>query len=299
MLDYHLPVLLDETVTGLDLKPNGIYVDVTFGGGGHSREILKRLDGGRLFVFDQDEDAVSNLPDDPRITFIKGNFRFFRQFLHYYKIDEVDGVLADLGVSSHHFDDEDRGFSFRFNSRLDMRMNQESTLSAYAVINEYDESQLADVFYYYGEIRNARLLASKIIKSRSEKNIVTTEELKDIALECTSAKVQNKYLSQVFQSIRIEVNNEMLALKEMLLQAGEMLKKDGRLSVITYHSLEDRLVKNFMRSGNFEGKAEKDFYGNMLSPFKPINKKVIVASAQELKINSRARSAKLRVAEKV
>lgn len=299
MPEYHLPVLLKQSVAGLNIKPNGIYVDVTFGGGGHSREILSHLSNGQLFGFDQDKDTLRNIPDNAQFTFVNGNFRFIEQFLRYYKVDKVDGVLADLGVSSHHFDSEERGFSFRFNSKLDMRMNKSSGLTAYQVVNEYGEGKLADVLYYYGEIRNARLLASRLVKCRGDKTIETTEELKRIAQSCTAKKQEIKYLSQVFQALRIEVNKELDALKQMLDQAGKLLNDGGRLSVITYHSLEDRLVKNFMKSGNFTGQTEKDFYGNPKSPFKLVNKKIIVPDEKELEQNSRARSAKLRIAEKL
>jgi len=298
MPEYHLPVMLKESVAGLNIKPKGIYVDVTFGGGGHSREILSHLHKGSLFGFDQDEDTLNNIPENSQFTFVKGNFRFLKQFMRYYKVDKLDGVLADLGVSSHHFDSEDRGFSFRFNSRLDMRMNQASEMSAYDVINLYEEEALADLFYYYGEIRNARLLASKIVSARNAGKIETTSQLREIAQTCTNKKQEMKYLSQTFQALRIEVNGEMKALKDMLVQAGELLKPGGRLSVITYHSLEDRLVKNYFKNGNFSGDAEKDFYGNFISPFSLVNKKVIVPDGEELEMNPRSRSAKLRIAEK-
>jgi 16S rRNA (cytosine1402-N4)-methyltransferase len=298
MPEYHLPVMLKESVAGLNIKPKGIYVDVTFGGGGHSKEILNHLDNGSLYGFDQDEDTLRNIPENSQFTFVKGNFRFLKQFMRYYQVDKLDGVLADLGVSSHHFDSENRGFSFRFNSKLDMRMNQSSEFSAYKVINTYEEGALADLFYYYGEIRNARLLASKIVAARNTGGIETTAQLKEIAQTCTSKKHEMKYLSQTFQALRIEVNGEMNALKEMLQQSGELLKPGGRLSVITYHSLEDRLVKNYFKSGNFSGDAEKDFYGKIISPFTLINRKVIIPDAEELKENPRSRSAKLRIAEK-
>ncbi|MFB6319779.1 16S rRNA (cytosine(1402)-N(4))-methyltransferase RsmH [Saccharicrinis sp. FJH54] len=298
MPEYHLPVMLKESVAGLNIKPDGNYVDATFGGGGHSGEILRHIKSGRLFGFDQDKDTLNNIPENSQFTFINGNFRFLRQFMRYYKVENLDGVLADLGVSSHHFDSEDRGFSFRFNSKLDMRMNQSSDLTAYEVINKYDEATLADLFFYYGEIRNARLLASRIVTARSSSDIETTAQLRDIAVGCTSARHEMKYLSQAFQALRIEVNGEMTALKQMLEQAGDLLKPGGRLSVITYHSLEDRLVKNFFKSGNFSGVAEKDFYGNVLSPFTLVNRKVLIPDAEELDRNPRSRSAKLRVAEK-
>lgn len=298
MVDYHLPVMLAESVAGLAIKPDGTYVDVTFGGGGHSREILRQLKNGRLFVFDQDEQTINNLPNDKRLTFIHSNFRFLEQFSRFYDFVGADGILADLGVSSHHFDTSARGFSFRYDDVLDMRMNTNAQVSALQVINEYSEEKLADIFYYYGEVRNARLLAAKIVKQRSVQAIKTTGQLKGVASTCTPDKTETKYLSQVFQAIRIEVNNEMQTLKQMLEQSARVLASGGRLSVITYHSLEDRLVKNFLRTGNFEGVPSKDFYGNVDWCFEPVSKKVIVPDENEIENNPRARSAKLRIALK-
>ena len=297
---YHIPVLPDESINGLNLHPGTDVVDATFGGGGHSRLILKSLgDEGRLFAFDQDEDAAGNLIDDRRLFFIRHNFRYIKNFLHFYGVNEVDAIFADFGVSCHDFDIPGRGFSFRYEGKLDMRMNQEAEIDASKVVNEYSEKQLRSVFRIYGEIRNAGRLASVICKKRSERPIKTTTQLKEIAAECAPRVIENKYLAQVFQALRIEVNDEMEALKEFMQASIDLLKPGGRLVVLTYHSLEDRLCKNFMRSGNFEGKVEKDFYGNVNSPFKLINRKVIVPGAEELKENSRSRSAKLRVAEKI
>lgn len=260
---YHVPVLLRESIDGLDIKPNGIYVDLTFGGGGHSTEILKHLSKGKLFAFDQDEEALANAIDDKRFTLIRGNFRFFRNFLRYHGIREVDGILADLGVSSHHFDSPERGFSFRFEGPLDMRMNQRSKKSAKHVVNEYAAEDLARVFTLYGELQNAKRLANAICQSRSGKQIETVEQLYELLKPMFPFNQQNKMLAQVFQAIRIEVNQEMFVLEQMLINATKCLKKDGRLVIIAYHSLEDRLVKNYMRSGNFDGDVEKDFYGNV------------------------------------
>lgn len=296
---YHVPVLLRESIDGLDIKPNGVYVDLTFGGGGHSTEILKHLSNGKLFAFDQDEEALANAIDDKRFTLIRGNFRFFRNFLRYHGIREVDGILADLGVSSHHFDSPERGFSFRFEGPLDMRMNQKSKKSAKHVVNEYAADDLARVFTLYGELQNAKRLANAICQSRSGKQIETVEQLYELLKPMFPFNQQNKMLAQVFQAIRIEVNQEMFVLEQMLINATKCLKKDGRLVIIAYHSLEDRLVKNYMRSGNFEGDVEKDFYGNVSSPYELVNRKVIVPSDEEIKINSRARSAKLRIGKKV
>jgi len=296
---YHVPVLLRESIDGLEIKPNGVYVDLTFGGGGHSTEILKHLSKGKLFAFDQDEEALANAIDDKRFTLIRGNFRFFRNFLRYHGIREVDGILADLGVSSHHFDSPERGFSFRFEGPLDMRMNQKSRKSAKHVVNEYAADDLARVFTLYGELQNAKRLANAICQSRSGKQIETVEQLYELLKPMFPFNQQNKMLAQVFQAIRIEVNQEMFVLEQMLINATKCLKKDGRLVIIAYHSLEDRLVKNYMRSGNFEGDVEKDFYGNVSSPYELVNRKVIVPSDEEIKINSRARSAKLRIGKKV
>ncbi len=297
---YHIPVLPTESIDGLNIHSGSDVVDATFGGGGHSRLILRSLgDDGRLFAFDQDEDAAGNLIDDRRLFFIRHNFRYIKNFLHFYGVNKVDAIFADFGVSSHDFDVAERGFSFRFEGKLDMRMNQEARTDAAKVVNTFTERQLISVFRMYGEIKNARRLASVICKKRSERPIKTTTQLKEIAAECAPRAIENKYLAQVFQALRIEVNDEMEALKEFLDASKDLLQPGGRLVVLTYHSLEDRLCKHFMRSGNFEGNVEKDFYGNVISPFKLINRKVIVPGADELKENSRSRSAKLRVAEKI
>ena len=297
---YHVPVLLRESIDGLDIKPNGIYVDLTFGGGGHSTEILNHLSKkGKLFAFDQDEEALANAIDDPRFTLIRSNFRFFRNFLKYHKINTVDGILADLGVSSHHFDSPERGFSFRFEGPLDMRMNQKQKISAKSVVNGYSPEDLSKVFALYGELQNAKRLANAICQAREGKAIDTVEQLYEVLKPMFPFKTQNKMLAQVFQAIRIEVNQEMSVLEQMLTNATKCLKKDGRLVVISYHSLEDRLVKNYFRSGNFEGDLDKDFYGNVTSPYEQMNRKVIVPTDEELNINSRARSAKLRIGRKV
>ena len=293
---YHNPVLLSESIDGLNIKPNGVYVDVTFGGGGHSKEILSRLnEDGKLFAFDQDEDAKRNMIDDDRFTLIPENFRFIKRYLRFYGVKKVDGVLADLGVSSHQFDEAERGFSTRFDADLDMRMNQTDELSAFQVVNFYEEQKLADVLFQYGELRNARAIAKKIAETRIEKKIKTSFELKQILSEFVPKAVEHKILAQIFQGIRIEVNQEIEVLKEFLLQIPEILNKEGRLSVISYHSLEDRLVKRFIRNGLFEGEPEKDFYGNVNVPMKKIGK-MIIPSFQEIKENNRARSAKLRIA---
>jgi len=296
---YHVPVLLRESIDGLDIKPNGIYVDLTFGGGGHSTEILKHLSKGKLYAFDQDEEALANAIEDKRFKLIRSNFRFFRNFLKYHKIDTVDGILADLGVSSHHFDSPERGFSFRFEGPLDMRMNQKQKISAKTVVNGYSPEDLSKVFTLYGELPNAKRLANAICQARDVKEIDTVEQLYELLKPMFPFKTENKMLAQVFQAIRIEVNQEMEVLKQMLVNATKCLKKDGRLVVISYHSLEDRLVKNYFRSGNFEGDLDKDFYGNVTSPYEQVNRKVIVPSDEELKINSRARSAKLRIGKKL
>ena len=296
---YHVPVLLKESVEGMNLQPEGIYVDVTFGGGGHSREILRQGDSTiRLFSFDQDEDAERNIVDDKRFTFVRSNFRYLYNFLRYHDVEEVDAVLADLGVSSHHFDDSERGFSFRFDGKLDMRMNKRAGMTAAEVVNTYDEERLANIFYLYGELKNSRKLASAITKARSNKQIVTIGDFLDIVKPMFGREREKKELAKVFQALRIEVNQEMEALKEMLYAATEALKPGGRLVVITYHSLEDRMVKNMMKTGNIEGKAEQDFFGNVQTPFRLVNNKVIVASDEEVARNPRSRSAKLRIAEK-
>ena len=297
---YHTPALLQPCMDGLEIKPSGIYVDVTFGGGGHSREILKNLGAdGHLYSFDQDLDALQNVVDDPRFTFVRSNFRYLSNFLRYYGVESVDGILADLGVSFHHFDDAERGFSFRFDGALDMRMNQRSEFTAADLLNTYDEKALADVFYQYGELNNARKLASAIVKVRSTKPFARIANLVDVVEPFVGKDKQKKDMARLFQALRIEVNHEMDALKEMLQQSLEKLSVGGRLVVLTYHSLEDRLVKNFMKAGNFDGKVEQDFYGNRLSPFKLVNNKVIMASEEEVEANPRSRSAKLRIAEKI
>lgn len=298
-MTYHVPVMLRESLDGLKICPSGVYVDVTFGGGGHSREILNGLDeNGRLYGFDQDADAEVNIPSDPRFTFVRSNFRFLYNFMRYHgEAGRVDGLLADLGVSSHHFDDKDRGFSFRFEGNLDMRMNSRAGLTAADVINQYPEARLADVFYLYGELKVARKLASLLVKARSEQPVHTISDLLEIVKPFTGRDKEKKFLAQLFQALRIEVNDEMRALKDMLEQALRVLKPGGRLVVITYHSLEDRLVKNFFKTGNFEGKTEQDFFGNVLSPFTLINNKVITPAGEEIERNPRSRSAKIRIAE--
>jgi len=297
---YHIPALLAESVDGLQIVPSGIYLDVTFGGGGHSREILNRLGpDGRLIAFDQDEDAAQNAVADHRFMLIRSNFRYMKNFLRYFGIEEVDGVLADLGVSSHHFDDSERGFSFRFEGDLDMRMNRSARKSAADILNSYTAEQLSDIFYHYGELKNARSIAAAILAARENGRITTTGQLLTILRPFTGRDREKKVLAQAFQALRIEVNGEMDALREMLLRSLEMLKPGGRISVISYHSLEDRLVKNFFRSGNFEGKLVRDFYGNVETPFELVNRKVIVPSAEEQRENPRSRSAKLRIAKKL
>ena len=295
---YHNPVLLQESVDGLDIKKDGVYVDVTFGGGGHSKEILKRLgEGGKLFAFDQDEDALQNTLDDERFQLINQNFRYLKQYLKFYGIRKVDGILADFGVSSHQFDKAERGFSIRFNADLDMRMNQSGELSAYEVVNSYSQEDLASVLFQYGELRNANAMAKTIVAARSENPIKTTDDLKKVLERFLPKMKENKILAQIYQAIRIEVNQEIEALKEFLLQVPEVLKEGGRLSLISYHSLEDRLVKRFIRDGRFEGEPEKDFYGNIDVPLKKVGG-LIIPSAEEIAINNRARSAKLRIAER-
>jgi 16S rRNA (cytosine1402-N4)-methyltransferase len=297
-MEYHNPVLLKESVDGLNINPNGIYVDVTFGGGGHSKEILSRLDTkGKLFGFDQDEDAWGNTLPDGRFTLIQENFRFIKRFLRFHGIKQVDGILADLGVSSHQFDVPERGFSTRFDADLDMRMSKKNELDAYKVINEYDEPNLKRVFLEYGELKVAPALARTIVEARESKAISTTDELRLILQRYLPEQFKNKVLAQIYQAIRIEVNQEMDVLKEFLEQSLEVLKPEGRLSVISYHSLEDRLVKRFMKNGLFDGEPERDFFGNFSVPFKLVGK-LIVPTEAEIKINNRARSAKLRIAEK-
>lgn len=298
-MEYHNPVLLQASVDGLNIKPDGIYVDVTFGGGGHSKEILKRLGpNGKLFAFDQDEDALANALPDERFTLINENFRFIKRFLRFYGVKSVDGILADLGVSSHQFDVPERGFSTRFDAELDMRMSQKNDLNAYRVVNEYDDVNLKRVFLDYGELKNAPALARAIVEAREEQPIKTTDALKEVLARFLPERVRNKILAQIYQAIRIEVNQEMDVLKEFLEQSLEVLNPSGRLSVISYHSLEDRLVKRFMKNGMFEGEPERDFFGNFSVPFKTIGK-LIVPDNAEIKENNRARSAKLRIAEKI
>ena len=305
---YHVPVLLQESIDGLAIQPDGVYVDVTFGGGGHSREILRHLNAkGHLYSFDQDADAERNIVDDDRFTFVRSNFRYLSQWMRYYGVDHVDGLLADLGVSSHHFDDAERGFSFRFDAPLDMRMNKRAGQTAAEVLNSYSEEQLADVFYLYGELKNARRIAKTVVKARSEKPIETTGGLLDVLdIETAQSDSQlsivnsqlKKDMARLFQALRIEVNHEMEALTDMLRGAREVLGEGGRLVVITYHSLEDRLVKNMMKAGNAEGRVSQDFFGRVEAPFKTVGK-VIVPSDEEQQRNPRSRSAKLRIAEKI
>ncbi|MDR0834054.1 MAG: 16S rRNA (cytosine(1402)-N(4))-methyltransferase RsmH [Candidatus Symbiothrix sp.] len=299
MTTYHTPALLTESLDGLNIQPSGTYVDVTFGGGGHSRELLNRLGtSGRLYGFDQDEDAIANSLPDKRFTFVRSNFRYLANFMDWYGVEKIDGLLADLGVSSHHFDDETRGFSFRFDSDLDMRMNKKGNLTAAKILNTYTEEALADVLFHYGELRNARAIARAIVRERATKEFRTTAGLLAVLQPFFSREKEKKQLAQVFQALRIEVNGEMDALKELLEQAGELLKPGGRMAVITYHSLEDRMVKHFFKSGNFEGDIQKDFYGNVQSPFTVLNNKVIVPGDAEIARNPRSRSAKLRIVEK-
>ena len=297
---YHVPVLLKESVDGLAIRPDGIYVDVTFGGGGHSKEILQRLGkNGHLYSFDQDADAERNIPGDERFTFVRSNFRYLRNWMRYYGVEQIDGLLADLGVSSHHLDDETRGFSFRFDAALDMRMNTKGGTTAAEIVNKADEQKLADIFYLYGELKSARRIAAAIVKARTAKPIVTTHDLLHVTEHLFQREHEKKDAARMFQALRIEVNHEMDALKEMLLAATDLIKPGGRLSVITYHSLEDRIVKNVMKAGNTEGKIQQDFYGRTDTPFKAVNGKVIVPNNEEQQENPRSRSAKLRIAEKV
>lgn len=295
---YHIPVLLHSSVDGLNINPNGVYVDVTFGGGGHSIEILKSLDKGKLIAFDQDPDAKKNLPEDDRILFIDQNFRFMRNFLQFNGIDKVDGILADLGVSSHQFNIDSRGFSTRTNGPLDMRMSQAGTKTAEHIVMTYSEDQLKRMFWLYGELKNAGKIARQLISKREDTQIDTTDLLKEALLPVTPRFDDYRFLAQVFQALRIEVNEELTALEELLKQSIEVLATEGRLVVISYHSLEDRMVKNIMRSGNFDGKQEKDFYGNLIRPLEPINRKPIIPDSSEIEKNNRARSAKLRVAQR-
>ncbi|NLX80940.1 MAG: 16S rRNA (cytosine(1402)-N(4))-methyltransferase RsmH [Proteiniphilum sp.] len=297
---YHIPALLNESVDGLNIHPDGVYVDVTFGGGGHSREILKRLSpNGRLISFDQDIDACQNIIDDERFLFVRSNFRYLKNFLRYYQISQIDGIIADLGVSFHHFDDVERGFSFRAEADLDMRMNVRATKTASTILNEYSEDRLADLFYLYGELKNSRRISAAVVSARKSGEINTTTDFSNILKPFAPREKENKIMAQAFQALRIEVNDELKALEEMLMQGCSLLKPNGRFSVISYHSLEDRMVKNFFRTGNFEGNMEKDFFGNVKTPFEIINRKVIVPSDEEQINNPRSRSAKLRVVEKI
>lgn len=296
---YHVPVLLNESIEGLNIQPGGIYIDVTFGGGGHSKEILTRINGnGHLYSFDQDADAERNVVANKDFTFVCSNFRYLKNWMRYYGVEGIDGLLADLGVSSHHFDDETRGFSFRYDSPLDMRMNKRAGKTAADIVNDYEEVQLADVFYLYGELKNSRRIASVLVKARAEKRIETTTDFIKAVEPLFKREREKKDMAKLFQALRIEVNHEMDALKEMLKSATELLKPGGRLSVITYHSLEDRIVKNVMKSGNPEGKVTQDFFGRIETPYKLINNKVIIPSQEEQERNPRSRSAKLRIAEK-
>lgn len=304
---YHIPVLLNESIDGLNIQPGGIYVDVTMGGGGHSHEILKRLDANaHLYSFDQDADAEANLKqnhgddllNNERFTFVRSNFRYLKNWMRYHGVEQIDGLLADLGVSSHHFDDESRGFSFRFESPLDMRMNKRSSKTAADIVNNYAEEALADIFYLYGELKNSRKIASLLVKARQEKKIETTGDFIAVVEPLFKREREKKDLAKLFQALRIEVNGEMSALKELLTSVVDILKPGGRLSVITYHSLEDRIVKNIMKAGNIEGKIKQDFFGRINTPFKLINNKVIVPTDEEQEQNPRSRSAKLRIAEK-
>lgn len=298
---YHVPVLLEACMEGMDIHPEGCYVDVTFGGGGHSKEILKRLsEKGHLYSFDQDADAEQNIPSgDNRFTFVRSNFRYLNNWMRYYGVEGVDALLADLGVSSHHFDAEERGFSFRFDAALDMRMNGRGGMTAADVLNRYQEEQLADVFYLFGELKNARRIAAAVVKARAQQPFVRIQDLLDVVKPLMARDREKKELAKVFQALRIEVNHEMEALKEMLEAALRNLKPGGRLVVLTYHSLEDRMVKNFMRAGNIEGKVEQDFFGNRKAPLKPLSNKVIVPDDEEQQRNPRSRSAKLRIAVKL
>jgi 16S rRNA (cytosine1402-N4)-methyltransferase len=296
---YHIPVMLNESIEGLNIKPNGTYVDVTFGGGGHSRRIMECLgEGGHLYAFDQDEDAAKNVIDDSRFTFIQQNFRYMKNFLQLYCGGKVDGILADLGVSSYQFDTPEKGFSTRFNGRLDMRMNQNAAVDASSIVNTYDVSSLASVFSRYGELRNAMSIADAITMAREVKPIETTDELKEAVARFLPRGSENKVLAQIFQALRIEVNEEMKVLEAFLSQCADVLNPGGRLVVLSYHSLEDRLVKNFMKTGNADGNLEKDFFGNQLTPYKLMTSKPIIPTDEEIQMNSRARSAKLRVAER-
>ncbi|HPH15778.1 MAG TPA: 16S rRNA (cytosine(1402)-N(4))-methyltransferase RsmH [Bacteroidales bacterium] len=298
-MNYHVPVLLHESVEGLNIVPNGTYVDATFGGGGHSSLILKKISKGTLFGFDQDEDAKRNIPDNSQFVFVHHNFRYIKRFLRFYNVSQVDGILADLGVSSHHFDTPERGFSFRFNAALDMRMDCTTQLTARDVVNTYEKHALTTIFREYGELSQAHAIASAIVQERTVAEIVTTEDLKRVCKRFCNPKTESKILSQLFQALRIEVNKEMDVLQDFLQAGLDVLKPGGRFVIITYHSLEDRMVKNFFKTGNIQGQVNKDFFGNSESPFEIISKKIIVPSADELQQNNRARSAKLRIAQKI
>ncbi|PSL05622.1 16S rRNA (cytosine(1402)-N(4))-methyltransferase RsmH [Cecembia rubra] len=297
--NYHIPVMLGPCIEGLAIDPKGVYVDLTFGGGGHSKEILKKLNEGHLYGFDQDVDAEANVPDDPRFTFVQANFRDFKKYLRLYGVAQVDGILADLGISSHQIDEPQRGFSTRFEGELDMRMSQSGGLSAKDVLNTYEESRLHKIFGIYGEIKNAKTLAQAVVAERALQPFTTTESFKRLLQKFAPRGKEFKYFAQVFQALRIEVNDELGALEEMLLQAVEVLKPGGRLVIMSYHSLEDRLVKNFINKGKFQGEVEKDFYGNLIRPLEPVTRKAVTAEADEIKENNRARSAKLRIAKKL
>jgi len=298
---YHIPVLLEESVNALDIKPDGTYVDATFGGGGHSREILRRLGkNGHLYGFDQDADAERNIPEaDSRFTFVRSNFRYLTNWMRYHNVENIDGLIADLGVSSHHFDDEARGFSFRFDAPLDMRMNTRSGMTAADVVNTYDEERLSNLFYLYGELKNSRRIATAITKARAAKNIGSIESFLSVIRPLMPREHEKKELARVFQALRIEVNHEMDALQALLESTLHIMRPGGRLAVLTYHSLEDRMVKNFIRAGRMDGKVEQDFYGRKLTPWRAVNNKVILPSAKEQQENPRSRSAKLRIAEKL
>jgi len=299
MIDFHQTVLLNESIDALNIQPDGIYVDATFGGGGHSKEILKRLKTGRLIAFDQDEDALKNEINDDRMILLQNNFRYLKKFLRYYDALPVNGIIADLGVSSYQFENAERGFSIRYDAFPDMRMDRRKKLTAAEILNTWEEKQLSDIFYQYGEIENSRRLAQTIVEKRKNETISSLDQFKNLISKCTPRGKENKYLAKVFQALRIEINEELEALKDLLLQANEVLCKNGRLVIISYHSLEDRLVKNFMRSGNFDGTIEKDFFGNVLAPLQPLQTKAIIPDENEIEKNNRARSAKMRIAQKL
>jgi 16S rRNA (cytosine1402-N4)-methyltransferase len=298
MRNYHIPVMLDQSIEGLNISPTGSYVDATFGGGGHAREIVKHLSTGRLYAFDQDEDASRNVFEDERLVFIRANFRYLKNFLRYFMVEQVDGILADLGVSSHDFDEAERGFSFRFDAPLDMRMNREAPETAEYIVSNYDQQQLINLFRNYGEIKNASRLAATITGARTASPLKTTADLLEAIRPCVPRAIEKKYLAQVFQALRMEVNDETGALKDFLVAALEVLRPGGRLVIMTYHSIEDRIVKNFLKSGNFKGEVEQDFYGNFITPFELINRRVVVPGEDEILSNPRSRSARLRIAEK-